>query len=243
MRIGVYIDGYNLYYGGRTLCGRGQAGWRWLDLRLLSEHLIKSYSPWSAPWSAHIVYCTARISGADNPSGAQDQDVYLRALRQHRSVDVVEYGIYKNRIASSPLATKGPKGRPQIVRPDWPIMVKSDSHGAILDGKFLASVARREEKGSDVNVATHLLVDVLDGKVDAAVVISNDTDLALPVKLMRLRIPVGLVNPAGGYPAGALNGSPNDGVGGHWWHQMAPGDLTTCQLPASAGKLTRPVGW
>jgi hypothetical protein len=28
MRVGVYIDGYNLYSGGR-----GTGGWRWLDLR------------------------------------------------------------------------------------------------------------------------------------------------------------------------------------------------------------------
>lgn len=243
MRIGVYVDGYNLYYGGRTLCGRGQAGWRWLDLRLLSEHLIKSQSLWAAPSSLRVVYCTARISGADNPGGAQDQDVYLRALRRHHSVDVVEYGIYKSRVVRSPLATVGRRGRPELVRPAWPIMVQSDTHGNISDGKFLASVARREEKGSDVNVATHLLIDVLDGQVDAAVVVSNDTDLALPVKLMRQRVPVGLVNPAGGYPAGALNGSPTEGVGDHWWHQMTPGDLTACQLPAAMGRIVRPAGW
>ncbi|HEY7200404.1 MAG TPA: NYN domain-containing protein, partial [Candidatus Dormibacteraeota bacterium] len=31
MRVGVYVDGFNLYYGARGLCGRGTAGWRWLD--------------------------------------------------------------------------------------------------------------------------------------------------------------------------------------------------------------------
>jgi hypothetical protein len=35
LRVGIYIDGYNLYYGGRGTCGRGAAGWRWLDLRQL----------------------------------------------------------------------------------------------------------------------------------------------------------------------------------------------------------------
>jgi hypothetical protein len=33
VRIGVYVDGFNLYYGARGLCGRGTPGWRWLDLR------------------------------------------------------------------------------------------------------------------------------------------------------------------------------------------------------------------
>lgn len=37
----------------------------------------------------------------------------------------------------------------------------------------MASVATYKEKGSDVNVGAHLLVDVLGG-FDAAVVISND---------------------------------------------------------------------
>jgi hypothetical protein len=39
------------------------------------------------------------------------------------------------------------------------------------------TAATYEEKGSDVNVAAHLLVDVLAGGFDAAVVISNDSDL------------------------------------------------------------------
>ena len=40
MRIGVYVDGFNLYYGARSLCGRGTPGWRWLDLRGLAAHLV-----------------------------------------------------------------------------------------------------------------------------------------------------------------------------------------------------------
>lgn len=36
MRIGVYIDGFNLYYGARGLCGRSTPGWRWLNLRSLA---------------------------------------------------------------------------------------------------------------------------------------------------------------------------------------------------------------
>lgn len=81
----------------------------------------------------------------------------------------------------------------------------------------MASVARREEKGSDVNVAAHLLVDVLEGAVEAAVVISNDSDLMLPIQIARKHVPVGLVNPTKGYPAGALNAAPAVGAGGHWW--------------------------
>jgi hypothetical protein len=56
---------------------------------------------------------------------------------------------------------------------------------ALPDATFMASVATWEEKGSDVNVASHLLVDVLAGDAEAAVVISNDRDLRWPVQEAR----------------------------------------------------------
>ena len=73
------------------------------------------------------------------------------------------------------------------------------------DARFLVSVLNWEEKGSDVNVATHLLLDVLGGAVDAAVVVSNDSDLELPLRRVRERVPVGLVNPGANQLAGIVN--------------------------------------
>lgn len=107
----------------------------------------------------------------------------------------------------------------------------------------MASVARREEKGSDVNVASHLLIDVLEQRVDAVVVVSNDSDLEFPVREARKRVAVGLVNPTKGYPAGRLNGDASDGVGGHWWHQLTDLDVRASQLPTNVGKLSRPAEW
>jgi len=34
------VDGFNLYLGARSVCGRGTRGWRWLDLRALAERLL-----------------------------------------------------------------------------------------------------------------------------------------------------------------------------------------------------------
>ena len=56
------------------------------------------------------------------------------------------------------------------------LMVQDSTGVDVPSARFMASVARREEEGSDVNVATHLLVDVFGGAVDAAVVISNDSE-------------------------------------------------------------------
>jgi len=111
------------------------------------------------------------------------------------------------------------------------------------DATFMVSVATYEEKGSDVNVATHLLVDVLAGGFDAAVVISNDSDLRRPVQEARGRVPVGTVNPGGGYTAGQLSGAPAVGVGKHWWRTLQRPDFAGHQLPDPAGGQKRPAGW
>lgn len=108
---------------------------------------------------------------------------------------------------------------------------------------FMASVARREEKGSDVNVASHLLLDVLERRIEAAIVVSNDSDLALPIQEARKRVPVGTVNPTRSYRAGALAGGAADGVGQHWWHQLTSAQIEASQLPRSVGRLVRPAGW
>ena len=54
-----------------------------------------------------------------------------------------------------------------------------------------------EEKRTDVNLASYLLMDGYDGDYEQAVMVSNDSDLALPIEIVRDRLsrPVGAVNP------------------------------------------------
>ena len=58
-------------------------------------------------------------------------------------------------------------------------------------------ILRTEEKGSDVNLATYLLLDAFQGRCDTAAVISNDSDLAqaIDVAQSELGIKVGIINP------------------------------------------------
>jgi hypothetical protein len=245
MRVGVYVDGYNLYYGGRKHCGRGTAGWRWLDVRALAGSLLTEQAAnWPGAQIDRIVYCTARISSAHNASGSQDQDVYLKALLAAGSVDHIEYGNYISKVVKRPLATEGNRGRPVLVHPDWPIKVQAQGQ-PVSGALFMASVATFEEKGSDVNVASHLLVDVLGGAVDAVMLISNDSDLRLPVDHAWRRVPVGVINPGSGYTAGALSMNAGTGVGTdhHWWRTLTAADYCRHQLPNPAGHYTRPPGW
>lgn len=245
MRVGVYIDGFNLYYGARGIFGRGTRGWRWLDLRALGTRLSDVRSPWNAV-ETRVVYCTARVkadASTPNAAGPREQQVYLRALEAAVSVDAMVLGSYVSRVATAPLATANRRGRPVLTRPGWPIKIKDNATGDIPEAMFMASVARREEKGSDVNVASHLLLDVLQRTVDAAIVISNDSDLAFPIREARLRVPVGTVNPTRNMLAGDLKGTASDGVGGHWWYQLEAADITACQLPDPVGSLTKPAPW
>lgn len=64
-------------------------------------------------------------------------------------------------------------------------------------GPQTVEVVKTEEKGSDVNLATYLLLDGFRGRCDTAVVISNDSDLAEPVRVVmrELGLTVGVVNP------------------------------------------------
>ena len=243
MNVGVYIDGFNLYYGGRDLCGRSTAGWRWFDVRALAEDLIARRTDWAGATVEKIVYCTARIDATSNSDGQREQDVYLKALKAGGIVDWIEYGHYVSRVKRSPLATEGRNGRPELTKPSWPLKVQDASGKPIHGAKFMVSVANREEKGSDVNVASHLLLDVLLGNVEAAIVISNDSDLRFPVQEARSRVPVGIVNPSQRSYAGDLRGTANDGVGRHWWVQLDVSDFQNHQLPDPCGGYTKPGPW
>jgi uncharacterized LabA/DUF88 family protein len=240
MRVGVYIDGFNLYYGGRTLCGEGMPGWRWLDVRALVESRLPSQ--WTNASISRVVYCTARVSGVDDPTTPQDQDRYLRALELSGSVDEIAFGTFVARVRRNVLATAGKRGRPEIVTSQWPIMVKDSNRDDVTDARFMVSHLHREEKGSDVNLATHLLLDIFQTNIDAAVVVSNDSDLKLPIKEARDRVPVGIVTPAQRF-AGDLAFKPGDGVGGHWQANLDQTAFQAHQLPDPVQKVPKPAGW
>jgi hypothetical protein len=211
----------------------------------MAAALVAERLSWAGATIERVVYCTAVIDGASNPSGYADQDVYLKALLASGSVDYIEHGYYVSRVKRAPLATADRKGRPQLVRADegWPLLVRDRQDRPTRSASFMVSYAYREEKGSDVNVASHLLLDVLEQTVDAAVVISNDSDLRHPVQQARLRVPVGTVNPSPTQLAGALRGTAADGVGDHWWRKLTAADLANHQLGDPAGGYSRPPGW
>ena len=73
--------------------------------------------------------------------------------------------------------------------------------------------------------------------------VSNDSDLALPIRIAREHVPVGVLNPGTNPTAGALKGKPTDGVGRHWWRRLVASDLLECQLPDRVGDIMKPSNW
>lgn len=243
MRIGVYVDGYNLYYGARMHCGRSTSGWRWLDIRAL----VTPLAAWTESEVVRIVYCTARVDATDSPSASRDQSIYLQALLDSRSVDEIAEGRYVSWAKQEPLVNEpGGTFRPTLfhtVDEEWdsrlPLQRRKEGPSDVV----MATIRKREEKGSDVNVASHVLFDVLTGQVDAAIVISNDSDLELPLRMAREKVPVGTVNPSKRPTAGALKGDSGAGAGRHWWRRLSSGDYRAAQLPDRVGRLLRPDEW
>jgi hypothetical protein len=94
-----------------------------------------------------------------------------------------------------------------------------------------AKVIKTEEKGSDVNLATHLLHDAHVGRFDVAVVISNDSDLLEPIEIVRqeLRKQVGILNP---HP------NPSRALLSHidFIKQIRTGVLRAAQIPDDANR-------
>jgi uncharacterized LabA/DUF88 family protein len=159
----------NLYVDGFNLYYGCLKGtqYKWLDLGALSRTLLPRDE------IHRIRYFTARITARpDNPSAHARQDTYLRALATIPHL-TIHLGRFQQTIARMPLARPVPGG-PKIVE-----------------------VIRTDEKRTDVNLASHLLSDAFDRECDAAVMITNDSDLAEPVHLLRqkLGMRVGIINP------------------------------------------------
>ncbi len=246
--MGVYVDAFNVYYGARAHCGRGVAGWRWLDLAALATSLINPYI-WPDPTLERLVYCTAPRDREGDASSLRDQQTYINALRHHiRQLQVLD-GKYVPRTKTGVLVEKAHRGQPQRrVRSPGPEEIPAWLPAEEITGpeggrELVAAVSTFEEKGSDVNVAASLLIDVLSGRIDAAMVFSNDSDLHFPLEHARQHVPVATINPTTNPTAVDLRGHRDAGAGRHWWRRLRPEDFLAHQLPNPVGPFAKPPGW
>lgn len=205
----------NVYIDGFNLYYGALKGtpYKWLDLDALCRRLLPKHE------LGHIRYFTAIVAARpQDPSGPDRQRVYLRALVTMPHVSV-HLGHFLTTNVRMPLVTP-PPGGPRTVE-----------------------VIKTEEKGSDVNLATCLLADAFRQDCQAAVVITNDSDLAEPIRVVRheLGLPVGVVNP--GDPRKRSRALQDV----TFFKQLRPSTLPRCQLPDELtdrhGTIRKPDRW
>lgn len=172
-----------------------------------------------------IKYFTAKIQRTlHDPSAPTRQDVYLRALQTLPNLIVVK-GHF----------VKWPKLMPQ-----YPLAY---CHGTSKPPQRV-QIEKAEEKGSDVNLASHLLLDTFNNDFNEAIVISNDSDLVLPISMVRNHFGkvIRLVNPSRNNVPFELRNAVTYYIRG-----INRSVLATCQfastLSDSQGIFTKPPGW
>jgi hypothetical protein len=173
---GAQLKRYCVYVDGFNLYHRclKHSPYKWLDLKALFLNL--NLEPGRL---VHMRYFTARVSHRpDDQDVHVRQDVYLRALRTIPEV-TIHFGQFKKRTVVGDLLDSRNKPTGKIVK-----------------------IQKFEEKGSDVNVANYMLADGFRDLYDAAILISNDSDLAGTLDLIHEHIkkPVGLGVPGEGKP-------------------------------------------
>ena len=160
-RVGIYIDGNNLFYGALKLDERRK--YRWLNPEKLVRAVCDNYFAKNRAHIEFIKFYTARVSNrSGNLDAPRNQQLYFNALKTIKNLEIIlgNFQVHEKILPTSPLELKE-NGKPKVPK-----------------------VLHTEEKGSDVNLGVHLVYDACTDKIDVAIVITNDTDLAEPIRLV-----------------------------------------------------------
>ena len=200
-----------VYVDGFNLYHRAlrNTAFKWLDLGRLFELLLPDHRV------QRIHYFTAKLDPVPHDRQLpQRQQVYLRALSTIPNLEI-HYGHFR-------------------VRPRW--MPNHPWEYDELGEPLKTGVQHFEEKGSDVNLATRLLVDAFTGATHTQVVVSSDSDLVAPMRYVRgaLDRPLGLISPSPEPPKMLLGTNPT------FYKQIRAGALVNAQFP---DRLWDEFGW
>ncbi len=187
--------------------------YKWLDLYALIQLLFP------AEQIVALKYFTALVKARpDDPDKITRQLAFLRALKTRPAVEII-YGTFLSHAVSMVL-TGSPPGKPQFVK-----------------------VVKTEEKGSDVNIAAHMIHDGHLGRYEMAVLVTNDSDLTEPVRIVTqdLGLRVAVVNPHPGHASRSLVKYATT------VRQIRAGLLAASQLPDTLqdahGTIHKPHNW
>ncbi|MFP4579991.1 MAG: NYN domain-containing protein [Candidatus Sumerlaeia bacterium] len=144
--------------------------YKWLNLHsLLARKFPKNHI-------ACIKYFTAIVKSPPwDKNKSNRQMLYLKALTSY----IPNFRYYKGFFLEKPVK--------------MPLANEKQEGGRMK----MVEVIKTEEKGSDVNLAVHLLNDAWKKEYEAAIVVSNDSDLAESIRLVKQEhgLPIGILNP------------------------------------------------
>jgi uncharacterized LabA/DUF88 family protein len=231
VKTSIYVDGFNLYYGALR-----HTKYKWLNPLEVCRLLLKPKMAGSKqPLDLQSLrYFTAKVTPRPkDPGQLKRQQTYIRALKTIPNV-TIHYGRF--------LVSK-------IWRP------ATGGHSVLLTGGLTAELSttdppqqvriyKTEEKGSDVNLATHLINDAHLGNYECAVVISNDSDLVEPINIVKdaLGFPVIVISPHKKNPSFHLQKTAT-----YFLREIRPAILKRSQFPATMtddmGTFNKPPEW
>jgi uncharacterized LabA/DUF88 family protein len=187
---------------------------RWLDVARMCSMLLPKDCK-----IEQLKYFTAVVSGRPgDPDKPVRQETFIRALRTIPNLEVIK-GHFLTHAVRLPLVYPPPSG-PRF-----------------------AEVWKTEEKGSDVNIACHLLNDAYLNCYDTAVLVSNDSDLAEALRIVtgQMKKQVGIINPQKGRASKTLV---EHAV---FVRSIRKGVLGASQFPEvladSIGAIRKPAAW
>jgi uncharacterized LabA/DUF88 family protein len=226
MRTFVYIDGFNFYH----IRLQRQRQFRWLNLKKMCDQLVSAQNT-----VERVKYYTARVSAKIDAQAPAKQQVYLSALATVPEIEI-HYGRF-------------------LFGEKWAFLIqppaaKPANYAWNLPAPRMVQVAKVEEKGSDVNLASHLVRDALLNHFDEALVLSNDTDLVEPIRIVTQEVGkrVGLIAPRRARHGEAPIPSPSLRKVASFVLYLDDHHLAAAQFPdvvtLAGGKQTiKPPGW
>lgn len=160
-----------------------------------------------------VKYFTAAVTGKRDPNKPLHQSMYWRALNTKTNISIIEGNFLDKHVRLQVTAEVSVNG---IVP---------------------------EEKGTDVNLAVHLVNDAHNNLFDSAVIVSNDSDLSEALRIVKEERNKGiiLVNPTPRPHTKRLSDYASTK------RVLREGIIKTSQFPDSitdaVGNLTKPKGW
>ena len=163
----VYIDGFNLYHSLRD------TPYKWLNI----EVLIHSILDFSWHNVIKIKYFTANTPFSKS---AQRQDLYLRVIDNLEKVEIIRGKFKKRYIEIKKTYVK----KLSVLEGNYKKL--KDIKNMLIENTV--QFPKYEEKETDVNIATHIIYDCCKENIDSIVLLSNDTDLKLPLWFARKKL-------------------------------------------------------